>query len=183
MKKLLCLLILLPFYGKPQDSLKTELQMILLNSADSSLVAYAFTTLENFIENPSFVDSSNHVILDSILTKGYKFEFDYPFYESRFESDSSYAKPFIKYLSCADLGTFLRKSNMRFYLIHYGYASHSNYPELTEKYGIQVMNMGCIVDSSYGKYIGASGRLLNIRNGVGWYNQYIEDYRKLIEKE
>lgn len=157
--------------------------MILLNSADSSLVAYAFTTSENFIENPGFVDSSNYVILDSILERGYKFEFDYPFYGPRFEPDSSYAKPFVKYLSCTDLGTFLRKSHMHFYLIHYGSVCFSNYDELTEKYGIEVMNMGCVKDSTYKKYISASGWLLNIRNGFDWYNQYMEDYRKLIEKK
>lgn len=183
MKRLLYLLILLPFYGKSQDSLKTELQLILLNSTDSSLVAYAFTTSENFIPNPGFVDSNNYIILDSILTKGYKFEFDYPFYRPRFAPDSAYAKPFVKYLSSTDLVPFLRKSQMRFFLIHYGSVCFSNHDELTEKYGIEVMNMGCVKDSSYGKYIGATGSLLNIRNGVGWYDQYMEDYRKIIEKK
>jgi hypothetical protein len=183
MKKLFCLLILLPFYGKSQDSLKTELQLILLNSTDSSLVAYAFTTSDNFIVAPDFVDSNNYVILDSILTKGYKFEYDHPLYGSRFEPDSSYAKPFVKYLSYADLGTFLRKSDMCFYVIHFSSICFSHHDELTEKYGIEVLNMGCVVNSSYEKYTEASGYLLNIRNGVGWYDQYLEDYRKLLEKD
>ena len=155
--------------------------MILLNAADSSLVAYAFIYPEKFSSNLTFVDSNNQVILDSLLKKEYTFEYDYPFYDPRFNLDSSYAKPLVKYLSNSDVGSFLRKSNIRFYLIHYGNICYSNKDELSEKYGIEVMNMGCIRDHRADGYMRAIEPLLNARNGIGWYDQYLEDLRKLYE--
>lgn len=157
--------------------------MILLNAADSSLVAYAFIYPEKFSSNLTFVDSNNQVILDSLLKKEYKFEYDYPFYDPRFNPDSSYAKPLVKYLSNSDLSAFLRTSDIRFYLVHYGNIVYSENEELSKKYGIEVMNMGCIRDHRADGYMRAIEPLLNARNGIDWYDQYLEDLREFYENK
>ncbi len=182
MKRVLYFLFLIPLSCHAQDSLKTELQMILLNSADSSLVAYAFTYPEDFNSNLTFVDSNNHIILDSLLKMDYHFEYDYPFFSPRFEPDSSYAKPFIKYLSSSDIGSFLRQSHLRFYLVHYGNVAYKNIDELSVKYGLEVMNMGCVRDHRADRYMFAVENLLNARNGIGWMDQYHKELREMYDK-
>lgn len=182
MGKLLFLIVFISFQSKSQDSLKTELQMILLNSADSSLVAYAFTYPEDFNSNLTFVDSNNHIILDSLLKMDYHFEYDYPFFAPRFEPDSSYAKPFIKYLLSSDIGSFLRQSDLRFYFVHYGNVAYKNIDELSVKYGLEVMNMGCLRDHRADRYMSAVENLLNARNGIGWIDLYHQELREMYDK-
>lgn len=165
-----------------EDSLEI-IQLIILNRTDSSLIAYAFTPQYKFAPNPSFNNINDDLILDSLLTQGYRYGYDDPYFGSIISLDSAYAKPFIRYLACDDIAKFLNESGIRFIFQCYGYATYRNYPELIEKYGIEIVNEGCVVSSSDKSYRNKVYHWLNIRNGVGWYNQYMEDYRKLIEKK
>lgn len=182
MSKLLVVFLLLPFFSKSQDddSLKNELQMIILNTSDNSLVAYAFVNSEDFDSSITYINSNNLLILDSLLTKKMKFEYDLPYYPPFVNLDSSYSKPLISYISSDDISLFLKKSNIVFYIPHAGYLGYPNSKELTEKYGIEIINEGCMPSfSTYGGDLTKIYRLLDIRNGLGWHDKYVEERNKL----
>lgn len=179
MKKLLFLLVLISFQSKSQDSLKTELQMILLNSTDSSFIAYVFTSAEDFNSEPSFM-LQKQISLDLLKSHDYKYEYQIPFEPPIDSIKDFYKYPEIKYLSCDELVPFLQYANMKFIIPIYGYITHHKSEkelEIDEKYGFIIWNLGCVYDSSISGYVRSVYRLLDLKNGIGWWGKYREEYK------
>lgn len=158
-----------------------EYQMIVLNSSDNSLVAYVLTPTDKIKDSPPCVDANKRIILDSLSTQDYTYQFDYPYFESPvLDLNDELVKQIVVFIDCDKIADFLRISGMKFYFLHYGYTVYSNFEELTNKYGFIVLNEGCVSGGySSDVYMTKVKRLLDIRNGVGWIHHYYRDMKKL----
>nr|WP_294861322.1 hypothetical protein [uncultured Fluviicola sp.] len=184
MKKFLFLIMIISFQGKSQDSLKTELQMILLNSMDSSFVAYVFTSMDDFKSDSSFM-FLKQISLDSLKSHVYKYEYLTPFEAPITTMKNFYDFPEIKFISCDELVPFLKYTNIRFIIPEYGYANSplTKEHEINEKYGIVNWNLGCVYQSSTEGYLQSVYRLLDLKNGLGWREKYKDELHQLIRKD
>ncbi len=177
------MLLFLPFWGRTQrDSL--DFQMVILNAADSSLVAYILTPGDTFKLPVSCLRPDGTIILDSLMAQNYIFEYDQPYYGPIIDLTNERIRQIVPigFLACDDIGAFLNRSGMKFYFLHYGYTTYSDFNELREKYGVIVMNEGCVVHHQENDYMKRVYRLLDIRNGVDWHARYRADH-KCLEQE
>lgn len=187
MNKLLCIILLSPLFCKSQDhdSLKTELKMILLNSMDSSFIAFVFTSADDLNSDTSFL-LTKCISLDSLKSHEYKYEYQTPFEAPITSIENFYDLPGIKYLSCEDLVAFLQYAKMKFIIPEYGYMTHRKSEkelEIDEKYGLAIWNLGCVYQSSTEGYLRSAYRLLDLKNGLGWYERYKEELESINVKK
>lgn len=141
-------------------------------SEDPSIVIVGY-------EKPAFkeinIDSvESYKIVDTLI---YKYTLDFGFYADSIQSDRVFKQ---LVLDSTTFSKLLIRSKLIMSQVKYGYAGAENNEKLTEKYGVMYFAGGCIynpheIELQYSRYM---WRLLNIRNGNGW----AEDYRKDLKK-
>lgn len=146
--------------------------LLIRYSGDSSITLTAFQITESNSINIDPVDSNK--LIDTLIDK---YAFDFSYYV-----DSIYPVFPMEQITLDSLqfSELLIKSKLIMSQVKYGYNGAQNNDKLTEKYGVRFYAGGCVInpleiEKQFERYM---NRLLVIRNGTNWEDQYNKEFRK-----
>ena len=163
MKSILFILLFIPFLSKTQEQLK----YVFLAESDHSLIAYVIDTNKITLDLTKNLNSN----IDSILIEDFRFEYDWPTGGPVDSVTRAFCDCDI-YINELEIEKILKSSKLKFYYLNYGYSALPISESLSDKFGVNVMNMGCIMDHEFDNYRSKVEFLLKLRNGEKWKQQY-----------